>query len=189
VRLASRGEVRRRGYGATSIEAIAEAAGVSRATVFTAVGGKPVLLKSAYDVALVGDDEPVALPDRPGSRRIQAEPDAGRMLDGYAGLMAEIAGRLAPMYEAVRGGAGTDAEARAVWEKIQQERRIGAGNVVGAVAARGALRPGLDPEAAADVVWVLNDPGLYHMLVERRGWTRERFGTWLAQALRSQLLA
>ena len=48
-----------RGYVATSIETIAEAAGVSRATVFTSVGGKKELLKKAYDVALVGDDEPI----------------------------------------------------------------------------------------------------------------------------------
>src|SRR5450759_2513013 len=64
-----------RGYVATSIEEIAEAAGVSRATVFTSVGGKPALLKAAYDVALVGDDEPVSMPDRPDSLRSKAEPD------------------------------------------------------------------------------------------------------------------
>jgi len=69
-----------RGYGVTTIDAIAEAADVGRATVFAAVGGKAELLKAAYDVALVGDDEPVALPDRPASRRVMAEPDAARML-------------------------------------------------------------------------------------------------------------
>jgi len=57
-----------RGYAATSIEDIAEAAGVSRATVFTSVGGKPILLKTALDVAIVGDDEPVPLPERPRSK-------------------------------------------------------------------------------------------------------------------------
>ena len=53
-----------RGYGATSIDAIAEAAGVGRATVFTSVGGKAALLRLAYDIAIVGDDEPVPLPQR-----------------------------------------------------------------------------------------------------------------------------
>src|SRR5450759_1459871 len=64
-----------RGYVATSIESIAEAAGVSRATVFTSVGGKPVLLKKAYDIALVGDDVQVPLAERERSRAIRAEPD------------------------------------------------------------------------------------------------------------------
>jgi len=61
-----------RGYVATTIEDIAALAGVSRATVFTAVGGKPLLLKTAYDVAIVGDDEPVALVERPRSQMIRA---------------------------------------------------------------------------------------------------------------------
>src|SRR6185369_15389921 len=60
------------GYGATSVDQIAQAANVSRATVFASLGGKPALLKAAYDVAIVGDDEPVPLPARPRSRLIQA---------------------------------------------------------------------------------------------------------------------
>jgi AcrR family transcriptional regulator len=71
-----------RGYVATSIETIAEAAGVSRATVFTSVGGKKELLKKAYDVALVGDDEPVPFPLRPASLAVRAEPDPARFLVG-----------------------------------------------------------------------------------------------------------
>src|SRR6266704_6547564 len=63
-----------RGYAATSIEEIAAAAGVSRATVFTSVGGKARLLKTALDVAIVGDDAPIALPNRPRSKAIRAEP-------------------------------------------------------------------------------------------------------------------
>jgi AcrR family transcriptional regulator len=176
------------GYGATSINTIAEAAGVSRATVFTAVGGKAALLKTAYDVALVGDDEPVALPDRAGSRAIRAEPDPSRYLERYAGLVAELGGRVGAVYEAVRGAASADPEVRPVWEKIQQERRIGAAHVVADTAAKGPLRGGIDQETAADVVWVLNDPGLYHLLVNRRGWSRERFATWLAASLKYELL-
>ncbi len=176
------------GYGATSIDAIAEAAGVSRATVFTAVGSKPALLKTAYDVALVGDDAPVALPDRPDARAIRAEPDAYRFLEGYAGLVTALGGRVAAIYEAVRGAASAEPEVRPVWHKIQQERRIGAAHVVADAASKARLREGIDEEAAADVVWVLNDPGLYHLLVNVRGWPPERFHTWLAASLQRELL-
>ena len=68
------------GYAATSIDEIAAAAGVSRATVFTSVGGKATLLKTALDVAIVGDDEPVPLPERPRSKAIRAEPIRGSTL-------------------------------------------------------------------------------------------------------------
>jgi AcrR family transcriptional regulator len=177
-----------RGYVATSIESIAEAAGVSRATVFTSVGGKPVLLKKAYDIALVGDDVQVPLAERERSRAIRAEPDVERFLDRYAGLVTEINGRLAAIYEAVRGAASADTEVRDVFEKIQMERRIGAGRVIADVLAKGSLRAGLEAEAAADLLWVLIDAGLYHLLVQRRGWSQERFGTWLSETIRTQLL-
>jgi AcrR family transcriptional regulator len=153
-----------RGYVATSVDDIAAEAGVSRATVFTAVGGKPALLKTALDVAIVGDDQPVALPDRPRSRAVRAETDPRRYLALYAGIAAEIGDRAGAIYEAVRGAAGADPAARAL------------------------LRAGLDPEAAADIVWVLNDPGLHRLLVEERRWTPEQFEAWLAETLQRQLL-
>lgn len=177
-----------RGYVATSIEEIAAAAGVSRATVFTAVGGKAVLLKTAFDVAIVGDDEPVSLPGRPRSKAIRQEPDPRRYLALYAGLVTEIGSRLARIYEAVRGAAGGDPDVRAVWETHQAQRRQGAANVVRDVLGKGRLRDGLDKETAADIICVLNDPGLYHQLVLERGWTPDKFQAWLGRTMQRQLL-
>ena len=176
-----------RGYAATSIEEIAAAAGVSRATVFTSVGGKPKLLKTALDVAIVGDDEPVPLPDRPRSKTIRAEPDPRKYLALYAEMVTEMDGRLAGIHEAVRGAAGVDPDARALWETHLAQHRQGAANVVNDVVRKGGLRPGLDPESAADIVWLLG-PGTYHMLVHRRGWSPERFQAWLTETFISQLL-
>jgi AcrR family transcriptional regulator len=177
-----------RGYGLTTIDAIAEMANVGRATVFAAVGGKAELLKAAYDVALVGDDEPVALPDRPESRRVMAEPEAARMLAGYAAISVTVSRRVGPMYDAVRSAPSADRAARKVWDKVRAERRIGARNVVRLVEDRAALRRDLDPDAAADVVFVLNDPGLYQVLVRERGWRPDAFESWLGETLRVQLL-
>jgi len=178
-----------RGYVATSVDDIAAEAGVSRATVFTAVGGKPALLKTALDVAIVGDDQPVSLPDRPRSRAVRAETDPRRYLALYAGIAAEIGARAGAIYEAIRGAAGADPAARALWLDHQAQRRQGGANVVRDLLSKADLRPGLEPEAAADIVWVLNDPGLYRLLVQERGWTHERFEAWLAETLQRQLLA
>ena len=176
------------GYGATSMDVIAETAGVSRATVFSAVGSKAALLKTAYDVALVGDDEAVALPDRAKSQAIRAEPDPHRYLTRYAALVTKIGGRVAPIYEAIRGAASSDPDIRPVWEKIQQERRIGAAHVVADTASKGPLRAGVLEEDAADLVWIFVDPGLYHLLVNGRGWSRKRYTDWLAASLVHELL-
>ena len=177
-----------RGYAATSIEDIAEAAGVSRATVFTSVGGKPILLKTALDVAIVGDDEPVPLPERPRSKAIRAEPDPRKYLALYAEMVTEMDGRMAGIHEAVRGAAGVDPDARALWESHLAQHRQGAANVVADLMRKGGLRKGLDPAAAADIVWLLG-PGTYHMLVHRRGWSPKRFQAWLAETFISQLLS
>jgi AcrR family transcriptional regulator len=177
-----------RGYGSTSIEEIAAAASVGRAAVFSVVGGKPALLKTAFDVALVGDDEPVSLPERPGYRAVREEPDPRRYLALYAEVLTEVGGRVSPIYETIRAAASGDPDARYLWENHQAERHQAAAGVVRDLRDRGRLRPMLDERAAADLVWVLNDPGLYHQLVHARQWPAERFQTWLADTLQRQLL-
>jgi AcrR family transcriptional regulator len=177
-----------RGYVATSIDAIAAAAGVSRMTVFSAVGGKPALLRRAYEVAVRGDDEETPLGQRPDARAILALRDPAALLTAYAHVCVGIGERFAGLWEAIRAAAHSDAEARALCEAIAGERRYGAGRVVAAVGALGGLRAGLDADAATDILWVLNDASLYDALVVRRSWPVERFDAWLAAAMRSQLL-
>jgi TetR/AcrR family transcriptional regulator of autoinduction and epiphytic fitness len=176
------------GYGATSFDAVARAAGVGRATVFAYFPTKTLLLKAAYDVTLVGDDEPVALPERPESLAVRAEPDPHRFLAGYAAIASGVSRRLSPIYVAIRGAAAADPEAALVWQVIGAERRRGGGNVVAMTMSRTKLRAGLDPERAADVVWALVDPGLYHSLVRERGWPHDDFTAWLGSTLQRELL-
>ena len=64
---------------------IADAAGVSRKTVFTAVGGKLELLKTALDWAVAGDDRPVALADRRAMQQVLEERDPTALIAGGRG--------------------------------------------------------------------------------------------------------
>jgi AcrR family transcriptional regulator len=178
-----------RGYAATSIEEIAAAAGVGRATVFTSVGGKPELLKEAYRLAVRGPanvNTPLGRQAR--SRRISAEADAHKLLAGYAGVMVEVGRRLAPLYEAVRAAAHADPEARELWQLITEERRTAATGIVRRLAERKALLHDLDRQSASDILWVLNDPALYQLLVTQRRWTQRRFRSWLTHSMQTQLL-
>src|SRR6188472_709323 len=177
----------REGFGQTTMDAIAEEAGVSRKTVFTAVGGKVELLKLALDWSIAGDDEPIAVSDRPevGGLRQERDPDA--LLRGYAHLLITIASRVAGLSRALTVAAGVDSEARKLWETWQSQRHFGARAVVAALAALGGLREGLERAEAADIVWVHSDPALYHRLVIERRWAKKRFEEWLYQTLRQQL--
>jgi AcrR family transcriptional regulator len=181
-----------KGYAAVSLEAIAEAAGVSRATVFTSVGGKPALLKEAFRAAFgrAAGAENVSMPlvDRPRSREIRARPTVGGYLSGYAGLCTSLHSHMARVYEAIREGARSDPAVEVLWIEVNDERRRGAATIVADVKSRTRLRAGLDDNAAADVVWVLNDPVHFDMLVRGRGWSEEQFHEWLTRALSAELL-
>ena len=178
-----------RGYAATSIDEIAAAAAVGRATVFNAVGGKPELLKEAYRLAVRGPaNANTPLGQQPRSRRISAESDAHKLLAGYAGVMVEVGRRLAPLYEAVRAAAHADPEARELWHLITEERRTAATGLVRRLIERDALLHGLDKQSASDILWVLNDPALYQLLVTERRWTQRRFRSWLTHTMQTQLL-
>ena len=178
----------RQGWTATSIEQVAEAAGVSRATVFT-VGGKPELLKLAYDTAIGGDDEDVAMADRPAVRELAAAPDLDALVARYVELVVAAGGRVAGIYVALRAAADADERVRALFADVQAQRLTGATGFVAMLAGRGWLRPDLEPEGAADVLWTLIDPGLYAALVLDRAWPPERFAAWWERTLRAQLLA
>ena len=127
------------GYGATTIDAVAEAAGVSRKTVFTAVGGKLDLLKVALDWAVAGDDRPVAVADRGEMRQIMAEDDAVVLLRGCARVIVAITGRAAGLAQALEVAAGMDPAACDLVEQARRHRLDDARMVVGRLRALGAL--------------------------------------------------
>jgi AcrR family transcriptional regulator len=182
-----------KGYAAVSVDAVAEAAGVSRATVFTSVGGKPEVLKAAFRAAFgrAAGAEDVAMPlvDRPRSVEVRARPTVRGYLEGYAALCTLLHRHMARVYEAIREGSRGDPDVHALWIEVNAERRRGAATIVADVKARARLRADLDEDEAADIVWVLNDPVHFHMLVHGRRWTEERFAKWLARALEVELLS
>src|SRR5262245_61775679 len=175
------------GYGATTIDAIAEAAGVSRKTVFTSVGGKAEALKLAIDWSLVGDDEPVPMLERPHVKALQQEPDARRIVTSYAGYVRQTAARTAPLHAVVQAAAGLDADIRALAEDGRAQRIRGMRVMAQVLADRGALKPDLTPSEAADVLWLLIDPSVYHWLVIEQHWDPDRYQDWLTGAFISLL--
>ena len=177
-----------RGYGATTIDAIAKAAGVSRKTVFDSVGGKANLMKLAYDFAITGDDAPIPLMDRPRIADLMAERDPAAMITGHAALVTEVGSRIAAIYCALEQAAGTDAEARALYQALLRQRRTSMDIPARLMAETGALRPGLTRTTAAQLLWIYSDPALYDKLVGQQGWSAKEFETWLRRTLEQQLL-
>ena len=177
-----------RGFVATSIDAIAEAAGVGRSTVFASGGGKPALLKSAYDRAVVGDDEPVPLLQRPEARELHELADPARIVAKYAEIIAAVEGRVSAIYEVVRVAAGAETDIKQLWEQIQHQRLTGAHQFALLLRNKGGLRADLTVDVARDIVWIYNDPSIHNGLVGGRDWDEGDFVEWLTKTLVLQLL-
>jgi AcrR family transcriptional regulator len=176
------------GYGSTTINAVAEAAGVSRKTVFTAVGGKLDLLKLTLDWSVAGDDQAVALSDRAAIRKLMDQPDPRGVLSGLVALLVAIGTRVAPLYVALEVAGSMDPAARDLVEESQRRRLDDAHKVVRRLRDLDALTTHITYQEAVDVVWLAMDPAIFDRLVRVRGWTASRFEEWLVDTLCRQLL-
>lgn len=177
-----------RGYAGTTIDSVAARAGVSRKTVFTAVGGKATLLKVAWDWALVGDDEPVALADRPVIHELLEEADPRSMVDRWAEMVCEIASRLAPLYGVLQAGGQSDPRVAELHATSERNRLGGARTFVEHLDRVGGLRPGLDVDRATEIAAVLMDPMPYQRLVSDAGWSMEDYVALVASMAGAALL-
>ncbi|MGK3204150.1 TetR/AcrR family transcriptional regulator [Amycolatopsis sp. MEPSY49] len=177
------------GYAATTIKAVAGEAGVSIDTVYKAFGTKGNLIKGVYDVVLAGDDEPTPLMERPVWREFAAETSAVEKLHKYAAVCRMLSVRLSPLLALLLSAARSgNPELAAFADTIEGERLVGAGAVVRALTEIGGLRADLGFERARDIVWTLNSPQVYQLLVGGRGWTDDEYETWLAGTLTAQLI-
>ena len=177
------------GYGATSVDQIAARAGVSKPTVFSAVGNKPTILRIVRDVAIAGDDAPMPVAKRPLTERIRSEPDQRRAVELLARHLTAVGSRYAEIHEVIHAAAdGADVALRDLWKTEEDERLTGARFWVEILAGKGARRLGLEKRAAVDVMWLLMSPDIYYRLVHRRGWTERKYQTWLALTIMQLLV-
>lgn len=177
-----------RGYGATTIDAISSAAEVPPATVYRLFSSKQGILAALLDRSIAGDDEPVAVAERPPARSVLATTEPVESLARLAAISVEINRRTAPIYRILVGAASSDRDAATVLEGLTAQRQAGQGRVADALAQGQALRPGLGARDAADLIHALASPELYHLLVVDRTWPPDRYERWLAGALAQQLL-
>jgi AcrR family transcriptional regulator len=177
-----------RGYTATTMAAIAAEAGVALKTVYLAFQTKRGLLLALWHLRLRGDERPMPVGERPWFREVIDEPDPARLLRLNARNSRVVKERAGPLLEILRNAASADIELAALWKRIQTEFYDNQHAIVERLRANNALRPGLEVDHGADILWALNHPDLYRLLVGDRGWTPERYEEWLGDAFCAQLL-
>jgi AcrR family transcriptional regulator len=166
-----------RGYGATTLQAVADEAGVAVQTVYAVYRSKAGILRSLRE----------GLASHPEAAELYvaalSETDPGRKIDLFA---RSIRNRWDYGHDivAVHEQAGrTDRSVLKEVEKVLAIRRNGITRLAQSFGKR------VDPARATAILDALTVPEIYRELVEISSWTPDDYETWLARTLRQQLLA
>ena len=178
-----------RGYGATTIEAISARSDVPPATVYRLFSSKRGILKALLDVSIAGDDEAVPVADRPAVRSLLSDPDPRKKLAAFVGVAAQVNARTSVIYRILVSAAASDPDAATLVDELTRQRQEGQGRIARSLSRSRALRPKLRESDARDIIHALVSPEVYGLLVVDRGWSSERYQTWLTDTLVDQLLA
>jgi AcrR family transcriptional regulator len=189
----------RNGYLGTTINAVADAAGVAVPTMYYTFGTKAALLSESLGAAIVGFDRWREPPREPIDTDellnlhdwwadFEAAPTAARALDVFVTHGAAILERVAPLVAALHGASG-DPEAAEV-ARVSEERRVDAyRTMVRAIAGKpGGLRRGVTEATATDIVVALFSAELFQALAVGRRWSPARCTAFFKEILAAQLL-
>ncbi|MGH3075544.1 MAG: TetR/AcrR family transcriptional regulator [Gaiellales bacterium] len=176
------------GYAATTMAAIAAGAGVSLKTVYVAFETKAGVLRALWNARLRGDEGDAPIAERRPYLDVLEEPDpAGQLrLNARNSRAGKI--RLGAVIEVIRSAAAVDGDIEELWARIGTEYLANQRAIVESLAEKGALRPGLDVDRAADILWAINHPTVWQLLAGERGWTPEQYEEWSAAAACRELL-
>lgn len=173
-----------RGYAATTIESIAEAAGLAVQTFYATYGSKRAVLLAMLD----------ELDETAGVAELRRKLDEcgtewRRQLDALVNFNVRLFEHVIDLLEILRSAGEADPDVAALSRAGDQRRRAAQAPIVHGWHAAGALHPGLDERTAADVLWSLTSPELFALFVVRQQWPTTRYAAWLRDTLERLLFA
>jgi TetR/AcrR family transcriptional regulator of autoinduction and epiphytic fitness len=177
-----------RGYSGSSMDAIAGQAGVAVETVYATFRNKRAVLARVMDVAIVGDEAPIALLDRTSVQSVRGTKDQRTQIEMFSHGIRQIMERAGPIFQVMRGAAPADPEIAQLLKGYLDKRREGMQFFVDALLSNGPLRPGLSLAEAVDTVWTISSSEVHHLLTGDRGWEGDRYERWLVESLSLLLL-
>ena len=177
-----------RGYAGTTMQDIASSAGIALDTVYASVGRKTALFRLIVETAISGGDSPIPAEQRDYVTAIRAEPTADRKLIIYAEALTDIHQRLAPVFRVLEAASIVDPDLKAMWAEIANRRAANMKLFAQNLADTGNLRKDLSVSRVADIMWSMNSPEFYLLLVEQRRWSPKEYASWLADAWKRLLL-
>lgn len=178
-----------RGYGASSLQDVADRAGVAVQTIYFVFGNKRTLLREMVDVYVAGDEEPVATMDRPWFQEAMAAATAEEHLRLHVHGTRLVLDRVAAIAIMVEIASATDPEIASLWPWSEDPRFTVQTAAARALVTKPGAREGVTAGEAADLLFGVLSPALYLIFVRDRGWSPERWEEWAQRTLRGQLCA
>lgn len=176
------------GFARTTIIEIADQADVAVQTVYAVFGNKRSILKEVVDVAIAGDDQPLAVAERDSFEEIFAAEEPLAMLQRFTGLATDLFSRTAEVFEMAYTAASSDEAIAEMARQGDRGRLENMKEIADGLARKGFLRDGVTTSYATDVMWSLVSPGMYRMLVVGRGWSPQQYRKWLLKTLMSSFV-
>ena len=177
-----------RGYAAASVAAVAAEANVAVKTVYVTFETKSGILRALWNLLLRGEHDELPVAQQEVYREVLDEPDPERQLRLNARNSRVAKLRIGATFEVIQSAARVDPDIEELWGRIQTEYHANQRVIVESVDAKKALLPGLAVDRAADILWTLNHPSLWQLLVGERGWTPEDYEQWCGDVACAQLL-
>lgn len=171
-----------RGYPATTIEAVAQQAGVAVQTIYSAVGNKRALLWAVLENAVAGDDAPRTVLERLHDA-LDGATDPRARLERTIRFGRHTMQRSADVHRIMRSAASSDREIASALDEVERRRYHDARAIVGLIAGDQGFGPGVDARTAADLWFALTSYEVYELLTGGRGWSPARYETWISRAL------
>lgn len=173
----------RHGYGATTMDMIAERANTSTGTIYTSFKTKQAVLKAILDkVSRTLPDSLMAAPTVAGPQGAldQLREIVERMVD----LCSSADGALSVAWSA----AHTDTEFAEWWDREETRRWHELQPYLAAWSGAGLLRPSLPVVEATDILWSMTGPAVFKSFVADCGWPADHYSAWLSAMLEDVLL-
>lgn len=177
-----------RGYAATPVSEIAQAAGVSVDTVYATAGRKPQLLLTVVDMVLASSPRPLPAAERDYVRAVRGADSARDKLATYAAALARLMPTVAPLLLALRDAGLTDADCADTWQHVVERRARNMLDLAADLRATGQVRDDLGDQQVADLIWSTNSPEWFTAYTSR-GRSPEQYAETLADLWTRTLLA
>jgi AcrR family transcriptional regulator len=175
-----------KGYSATTLKEVAARAGVGERTLYDGFPTKGALFEHVAAVAITGDEEPVALADRPEFQAALNQSDPHRAVALYAAYSAEVLERAAPLINVAIESAGADPVLRRFSDQGAAATRANTRAFVDSLVKHRLLEG--DPEDLAMAAFALVVPLVHQQMRRDLGWSAQRYQRWLESSLARILL-